>query len=353
MYAIYIMKFSFLTINKKYILWIMIGFISIVFLYNILRYFDVIEGFPLIQSPAVLQVSKIEITGRTDSADLVFSKLTLNDKNNNKIQYWTGSNTISNSTGFYKNDSKTFGFSNLYSNDNSKLFASGKSNDTLTIKLSPPQIVKSVEIINRQDNYSSRLKTYTMKIYDQNGSLMFSHLLDDDELQVYPYTNSYELIGTMVGPAGPDGPAGPAGPAGQDGPIGPIGPIGPAGPIGPPGPDGPIGPAGPIGPPGPDGPTGPKGKQGIQGIQGIKGINGQPGQPGQPGPPGPPGPQGPPGPPGPSPSILNNMSVPDQIAGTSIGSSFIQKPQQESFVPSLYSISYMSTINQLSSPSYL
>jgi hypothetical protein len=37
----------------------------------------------------------------------------------------------------------------------------------------------------------------------------------------------------------------------------------------------------------------------------------------------------------------------------SIGSSFIQKPSQEPFVPSLYSISYMSTINQLSSPSYL
>lgn len=113
-----------------------------------------------------------------------------------------------------------------------------------------------------------------------------AYLVGQEELYVWDVLdNTWQDVGSIVGPEGPRGPAGPEGPTGPEGPQGPDGPRGPQGIQGAQGDQGPEGPQGPLGPKGETGDTGPEGPQGPVGPQGPEGIKGDEGPVGPAGPP--------------------------------------------------------------------
>jgi hypothetical protein len=201
------------------------------------------------------------------------TEITIFDKNNNNVQYWTGNNIIAFANGQYPN----LPLSHAYDNNDNSLFHSNTSIDTLTITLNPAVNISSVQISNRTDCCWTRIQNYDIVFYN-NNQILASHSLLTLGKSNKGNTVKYVLVPPGSGPAGPAGPpgiAGPPGPAGAIGPPGIAGPPGVAGLPGVAGPAGAIGPrgvAGAIGPPGAPGPAGSPGPRGVAGPQGIPGF---------------------------------------------------------------------------------
>jgi hypothetical protein len=168
------------------------------------------------------------------------SEITILDKDNKTVQYWTGNNKIA----FGKGEHSGAPLSNAYDNKNT-LFHSTAPIDILTITLNPPVNIGSVKISNRMDCCWTRIQNYNMNLYN-NNKILASHPLSTLGKSNKGNTVQYNLVPPGSGPTGPAGPAGPAGSAGSAGPAGPMGPAGLMGPAGPMGPTGRVGPAGDV-----------------------------------------------------------------------------------------------------------
>jgi hypothetical protein len=194
------------------------------------------------------------------------TEITIFDKNNNNVQYWTGNNSIAFANGQHPNAPLSRAYDNNDTDTLNSLFHSNTSIDTLTITLNPAVNISSVQISNRTDCCWTRIQNYDIVFYN-NNQILASHSLLTLGKSNKGNTVKYVLVPPGSGPAGPVGAIGPPGVAGPAGAIGPRGVAGPAGAIGP------RGVAGAIGPPGPAGAIGPRGVAGPQGIPGFTPIN--------------------------------------------------------------------------------
>jgi len=245
-----------------------------------------------------MPISKIELECvREVNGDtwINLADLTIIDEHDKKVQYWVAPNSVHMANGDLGYLHQWGPIHELYDGNVNTCAHSSTSPDKLTIILSPPLKLGSIQITNRNDcpGCDIRIMKYDMKLYNKEellGSKPLTNLGEVGKTVTYLISKSSGkgMKGDTgpagpIGPVGPIGPAGPLGPAGSAGPAGPAGPIGtagpaglsgPAGPAGPEGVQGPIGKIGPIGPAGPIGLQGPIGKEGPQGVGGPIGPRG-------------------------------------------------------------------------------
>lgn len=239
--------------------------IAIVLFLLTLLYFYSVESFiqsnstSLISLTKDLPVSKIELTCVREPNNQAFinlTDLTIMDENDNKIRYWISPN----SAHFAKGDKGHGGYwgpiTALYDGNPDTCAHSSVGPDVLTIILSPPVKLSSIQISNRKECCEDRITKYDMNLYNENqliGKKPLTNLGERGKSVTYVITSS-----------GIKGDVGPAGPTGALGPVGVMGPVGPSGPAGVAGPTGSVGPMGPAGPMGigHDGPAGPQGLRG-------------------------------------------------------------------------------------------
>ena len=299
----YLKKF-FATKNNKLLLLLLLFILIILFFIILYKFFNVnreglvsptyIENIMMTDDKPITSI-QIEYAGarvyRSDGNNITnpqyhpaadgwinLTEITIFDKNNNNVQYWTGNNSIAFANGQHPN----FPLSRAYDNNENSLFHSNTSIDTLTITLNPAVNISSVQISNRMDCCWTRIQNYDIVFYN-NNQILASHSLLTLGKSNKGNTVKYVLVPPgsgppgVAGPIGPPGVAGPIGPAGVAGPVGPGGAVGPAGVAGAAGAVGPPGVAGPAGAVGPRGATGPPGSAGAAGIAGIAGPPGTPG----------------------------------------------------------------------------
>jgi len=192
--------FNKLSLNKylthKKILWIIVAGLVFIFVYNLLRYFNVIEGVgnPEIKLNNSKLISKIEIKGGTTL--LQIKELTFFNQDNNVIPY-----IVSNTQGHGAYRKKGYNHDSYYvldyikDNNPNSFFQSGKTSDTLTVTFVPPTTISKIYLANRSDNYQSLLKSYSLYIYDTSGKQLADvKQLDDASLFKTDYNVSYTII---------------------------------------------------------------------------------------------------------------------------------------------------------------
>ena len=189
-------------IKAKHILWIIVAGLVFIFIYNLLKYFNVIEGLanPEIKLKNSKLISKIEIKGGTTL--LQIKELTFFNQDNNVIPYGNNTtNVVSNTQGKgayrksgYRHDSY-YELVHIYDQNPNSFFQSGKTSDTLTVQFNPPTTISKIYLANRSDRDQSFLKTYSLYIYDKSGNQLADvKQLDDDSLFKTDYTVSYTII---------------------------------------------------------------------------------------------------------------------------------------------------------------
>lgn len=191
-------------------------------------------------------ISRIEIEctrpPSNNDAAINLADLTILDENEIKVQYWAAPNSVHMAKGDLGDKNSWGPIQNLYDGNINSVAHSNGSPDKLTVTLSPPLKLSSIQITNRNDcvGCDVRITYYDLKLYN-NQELVGSKPLSN--LGEIGKSITYVLMKPGMpgdrGLAGPPGPTGPAGPAG--GPQGPIGPMGPGGPQGMTGPAGPRG----------------------------------------------------------------------------------------------------------------
>jgi hypothetical protein len=199
--------FNKLSLNKylthKKILWIIVAGLVFIFVYNLLRYFNVIEGVgnPEIKLNNSKLIYKIEIKGGTTL--LQIKELTFFNQDNNVINYAVKGNTnvVSNLTGLGKykksghNTSQDYALEFMYDQNPNSFFQSGKTSDTLTVTFFPPTTISKIYLANRSDKDQSFLKSYSLYIYDTSGKQLADvKQLDDASLFKTDYNVSYTII---------------------------------------------------------------------------------------------------------------------------------------------------------------
>jgi hypothetical protein len=192
--------FNKLSLNKylthKKILWIIVAGLVFIFIYNLLRYFNVIEGVgnPEIKLNNSKLIYKIEIKGGTTL--LQIKELTFFNQDNNVIPYIV-SNTQGNGAyrkKGYKHDS-SYVLDYIKDNNPNSFFQSGKTSDTLTVTFVPPTTISKIYLANRSDKDQSFLKSYSLYIYDTSGKQLADvKQLDDASLFKTDYNVSYTII---------------------------------------------------------------------------------------------------------------------------------------------------------------
>jgi hypothetical protein len=131
------------------------------------------------------------------------TEITILDKNNNNVQYWTGNNSIALANG----DHPTAPLSRAYDDDSTTLFHSTTPMDTLTITLNPAVNIGSVQISNRMDCCWTRIQNYNINFYN-NNQLLASHPLLTLGKSNKGNRVKYVLIPPGSGSVGPTGPTG-------------------------------------------------------------------------------------------------------------------------------------------------
>jgi hypothetical protein len=191
---------------------------------------DYIENIIMSDSSPVSSI-QIEYAGvrmfRSDTNDILkpnhhptadgwinLTEITILDKDNKNVQYWTGNNKIA----FGRGEWASNPLSNAYDNKNT-LFHANAPIDTLTITLNPPVNIGSVKISNRTDCCWTRIQNYNMNLYN-NNKILASHPLSTLGKSNKGNTVQYNLVPPGSGPRGPAGPAGSVGPAGPAGSVG-------------------------------------------------------------------------------------------------------------------------------------
>lgn len=245
------------------------------FLFLVLSFYSV-ESFissnatSMIHLTKDLPISKIEIECVREhpykDAWLNLADLTVLDEQEKKVEYWKTPNSVHLANGDLGYDNRIDPIQHLYDGNPNTLVHSNKVADKLTITLSPPLKLGSIQITNRKEcgGCDDRITYYDLKLYNNEQLIAtkpLSNLGEAGKSITYVISNS--------GLKGDEGPAGPAGPAGIPGLAGTVGPAGPAGIAGTAGPAGPAGPMGLSGPAGPAGPAGPRGLRGTSGDIGL------------------------------------------------------------------------------------
>ena len=189
-------------LTHKKILWIIVAGLVFIFIYNLLKYFNVIEGLanPEITLNNSKLISKIEIKGGTTL--LQIKELTFFNQDNNVIPYGNNTtNVVSNTAGdgaYKKSGHKSKSYyvlAYMYDQNPNSFFQSGKTSDTLTVTFNPPTTISKIYLANRSDRDQSFLKSYSLYIYDNSGKQLADvKQLDDDSLFQTDYNVSYTII---------------------------------------------------------------------------------------------------------------------------------------------------------------
>jgi len=195
---------SFLT--TKTILWIIIAGLVFIFIYNLLSYFKVVEGVTDTSTPIPINlinanpIAKIKFLPNLDKPkQLQIAELSFYDTNNNLITYndnpQLNDNIVSNTTGIYSDKKNNYPLSNMFDNNNTTFFLSGKTNDTLTIQFNPPVNISSFQLTNTKDN-NDRLTNYYIQFFDVSDNKLIKNaiMLNASQLTTAPYTATYNLV---------------------------------------------------------------------------------------------------------------------------------------------------------------
>ena len=244
-------------VRPKNVLWIIIASLIFIFIYNLLRYFKIVEGMGIYtyQLNSSNPVSRLEVIIK-----IQLKELTLYDNNDNIIKY------------------------GINDNYNRLRYSGGYGNFTIIIDFQTPINISKIRVTSTQTK-SLELANNMLYLQDANNNELIGIWLTPEYspalYQSPDYTAEFNLITPpTTGPQGAQGPQGPQGAKGAQGDAGDAGGKGPQGGQGVPGAKGVVGVSGGQGD---IGVQGPKGDKGIQGLKGPTGADGPPGPSGPPG----------------------------------------------------------------------